>query len=76
MSGRRGLSSPRRRQLGLTVVVHDIVYDPPRPDRPSSVAVKIHAQVVTADDSMHSSLISDFSRPIERGQSGLQERNC
>jgi hypothetical protein len=33
------LSPCEEGQLGLTVVVHSIVYDPPRPDRPASVAV-------------------------------------
>jgi hypothetical protein len=31
-------------QLGLTVLVNDIVYDPPAPGKPGSVALKLHAQ--------------------------------
>eukprot|EP01051_Picozoa_sp_SAG22_P026727 SAG22_NODE_8582_length_643_cov_1.466912_1_plen_134_part_10 len=31
-------------QLGLTVLVNDIVYDPPAPSEPGSVALKLHAQ--------------------------------
>jgi hypothetical protein len=31
-------------QLGLTVIVSDIIYVPPAPEKPPSVAIKLHAQ--------------------------------